>query len=130
LPVLTFSVAAALTALLEQASETVVLQGPLNISTTGLKPPTGLTITVSEAVTAEKLNQTSGAEVDVEPLQTAGAKDWVALVLENIWLAQVRAETRLKAASQLSLSGVDGPGCFTQSVNDPVEPAQPYTRTR
>ena len=81
-PVLILSAADALIGLLEQARADRLAQFPLKISTTGLNPPRGPTITESPLVTAEKENQISCPEEEVTPLHGLGGKDWVALALE------------------------------------------------
>ena len=85
LPGETFSMAPGLTGLLAQPMEVRLVQSPLNTSTTGLKFPIGLTMTVSLGVSdGPNRNQTSLAVVDAIPPHATGARLWVAPAVEKV----------------------------------------------
>ena len=103
MPGATFSVAAK--AISEQAMLRGLVQLPEKTSTTASKTPEGVTITESPLPTATNENQTSLAEVEVNPPQVAGLKLWVAAVLANVCWLQATELLREMAELQLSLAG-------------------------
>jgi type VI protein secretion system component VasA len=103
-----FSTAAASEGLSEQPRDTVLVQVPENNSTIGSNIPKGATITESPVPEATKENHTSGAELDVAPLQFTGARLCVAPALEYRGPPQV-VDGRIKIAEeQLSFAGGRG----------------------
>lgn len=114
LPGATFSVADK--AISEQAILRGLVQLPEKTSTTGSKTPEGVTITESPLPTATNENQTSLAEVEVNPPQVAGLKLWVAAVLSNVCWLHATKLAREMAELQLSLAG------WAMSPNPGIKP--------